>query len=368
MRYLFINSVYGVRSTGKLIAAKCKELTENGHECYVAYGREAVQDEYATLIQIGTAFDYTLHAAMSMTFDCHGMGSRVATQRFLRKAEKLKPDIIWLHNIHGYYLNYEVLFVWLRNHPEVEKRWTLHDCWALTGHCAYFTMKNCNKWLDQCENCPQLRTYPKCYFADNSKRNYNYKKKCFTSIQNMTLITPSAWLKDMVCLSFLNSYPVEVQYNTIDRTVFKPVQSAFKEKYDIAGKFMVLGVAVGWEETKGLQDMLQLRLLLDDRFAMVLVGIPHKKQRMMPSNIIAIEKTESQSELVDIYSAADVFVNPTHQDNYPTVNLEARACGTPVITYNVGGSPESAGHEYVVRENDVQGIKQYILEICKTEE
>ncbi len=365
MKYLFINSVYGVRSTGKLIASKCRALQSEGHICYAAYGREAVDDGEVKLIKIGSSLDYMVHALLSRVLDIHGLASRRATRRFLREIEKLDIDCIWLHNIHGYYINYELLFGWLKTHGEIKVMWTLHDCWAFTGHCAYFTMAKCNKWREGCHACAQLYAYPRAMHFDHSKKNYSRKKNAFCGLKNLTLVAPSKWLAGLTRESFLKDYPVEISPNTIDTAVFRPVESDFRKKYNLGNKRIVLGVAVGWEETKGFQDMLELRKKLGDEFVIVLVGVTESQIASLPEGIVGIEKTANQEQLAKIYTASDVFVNPTHQDNYPTVNLEAVACGTPVVTYNVGGSPESALPENVVNENDIDGLASRIIEICK---
>lgn len=362
MKYLFINSVYGVRSTGRIIAIQCRELMEQGHECVVAYARETIKDSIPK-IQIGSPVDYNIHAILSRTLDIHGLASKSATKKFLKQIEEFQPDVIWLHNIHGYYLNVVMLFEWLKKHPEIKKFWTLHDCWAFTGHCAYFTMVKCDKWRRGCYKCTQLNTYPIAVGLDHSKQNYRIKKAAFRGVEDLTLITPSKWLADLTRESFLEEYPVKVINNRINTDVFKPTESDFREKYGIGNKFMVLGVAVGWEETKGFSDMMKLRDALDNSYVMVMVGLTQEQIAVLPDGIVGIQRTANQKELAEIYTAADVFVNPTHQDNYPTVNLEARACGTPVITYNVGGSPESAGYKYIVPDGDIHALVNELQKI-----
>ena len=364
MRFLFVNSVYGVRSTGKIIAEKCHELQREGHECVVAYGREAIDDD-VEFIKIGTSFDYSMHTLMSRLFDNQGHWSYLATKAFLRKATEYKPDVLWLHNIHGYYLNYPLLFEWIKKQNDLKVYWTLHDCWAFTGHCAYFTMAKCEKWKRNCSDCQQKREYPKSIFRDNSKKNFQHKKDAFCGVNNLTLITPSKWLAQLTRESFLRTYSVKVINNKIDYSVFKPTPSTFRDRYGLCNKFIVLGVAVGWETTKGLPDILNLRKILGEEYVIVLVGATKKQIESFPDGIIGIEKTKDQVELAQIYTAADVFINPTHQDNYPTVNLEARACGTPVITYNVGGSPESAGYEYIIEESNIEEMKKNIELCCR---
>ena len=364
MKILFLNSVYGVRSTGKLIAQQCRELTQQGHSCVVAYGREAVPDGSARLIRIGSELDQNVHGMYSRLLDAHGLGSARATKTFLSEADKEHFDLVWMHNIHGYYLHYPLLFQWLKQHSELRVNWTLHDCWAFTGHCAYFTMAHCEKWKTGCGRCEQLHTYPKALLLDGSRRNYLRKQQAFSGVKNLTLITPSQWLADMTRDSFLREYPVRVIRNEIDRTVFRPTPSDFRERNGLTDKRIVLGVAVGWEETKGIQDIIELRALLDVRYTIVLVGDLTGKQKTLPQGILHISRTKDQKELAAIYTAADVLVNPTHQDNYPTVNLEAAACGTPVVTYRVGGSPESVPPENAFEENDVAGMARRIEEIC----
>lgn len=365
MNYLFINSVYGVRSTGKLIAAKCRELTQQGHKCAVAYGRETMEDANVKQISIGKRRDYLCHAFLSRIMDCQGFLSARATKAFLKELEDFQPDVVWIHNLHGYYLQVEILFTWLKAHPSVKVYWTLHDCWAITGHCSHFTVAKCERWRSGCFRCPQKREYPSSYVLDRSAKNYARKKTAFTGVTDLTIITPSQWLAGLVKQSYLSKYPVIVQENQIDTAIFKPTHGTFRETYHLEHKWIVLGVAVGWEETKGLPDILKLRAKLDDRFVIVLVGMTPRQIRHLPKGILGIERTRNQVELAQIYTAADVFVNPTHQDNYPTVNLEARACGTPVVTYNVGGSPESAGWEHIVEENDIDGLAARIRRLVE---
>ncbi len=363
MKLLLINSVCGIGSTGRICTDLAQEYEAQGHEVKIAYGRDAFVPEkfrkYA--VRIGTDFDVKVHGVISRLFDAHGLGSKSATKKFLEWAEEYKPDLLWLHNIHGYYINYELLFEWIKKHPEMEVKWTQHSCWSFTGHCSHFTFVKCYKWKTHCEKCPQKSHYPATIFLDRSKENFDRKKQAFTGVKNMTLITPSKWLADLVKQSFLQEYPVEVHYNTIDTNVFKPTPGDFREKYGLQNKKIVLGVANPWTERKGFYDFIWLADKLDDSYKIVLVGLSQKQIDTLPKNIIGIRRTNSPKELAEIYTAADVFVNPTYEDNYPTTNLEAQACGTPVITYRTGGSPESAPEENVVEYGD----KEQLLEKIK---
>lgn len=356
MKYLFINAVAGFGSTGRIAADKCRELMREGHECVLAYGREKANCEDLTTWQIGTPLDYRIHGIMTRIFDNHGFASADATRAFLDQVKKYDPDVIWLHNIHGYYIHIGLLFDYLRS---CGKRiyWTLHDCWSFTGHCAYFDFVGCDRWKTGCHDCPQKRTYPSSMLLDNSRKNFENKKRTFTGVPNLTLITPSKWLADLTRESFLKEYPVEVVYNTINTEIFKPTPSDFRKKYGLENKKIVLGVASVWEERKGLKDFVKLADLLEDGYKIVLVGVTDEDRKRLPDRILALPRTNSAKELAEIYTAADVLVNPTYEDNYPTVNLEARACGTRVVSYDAGGSPETLGNgDISVPKGNIEGL------------
>lgn len=343
MKYLFVNSVCGIRSTGRICTDLAYQLENQGHEVKIAYGRvEDVPEKFQKYaVRIGNNVDLKFHALRTRILDEHGFGSKKATKEFLKWADTYDPEVLWLHNIHGYYINIELLFDWIKSRPQMKVKWTLHDCWAFTGHCSYFTMAGCEKWKNMCEKCSQKRKYPTSILIDNSRNNFMRKKQAFTGVKDLTLITPSKWLADLTRQSFLKGYPVEVHYNTIDTSIFKPTPSDFRERYGLQDKIIVLGVANVWEDRKGLFDFYKLAEMLDDKYAIVLVGLSEKQIKDLPKNIKGIQRTNSPQELAAIYTAADVFVNPTYEDNYPTVNLEAQACGTPIITYDTGGCKET---------------------------
>ena len=339
MRVLQINSVCGIGSTGRIATDLHKTLIDKGHESIIAFGR-AEPLNCDNSIRIGTRMDNYTHVLKTRVFDSHGLGSTYATRNFIEKLEEIKPDLIHLQNIHGYYINYKILFEFLKtaNIPIV---WTLHDCWAFTGHCAHFDYFCCNRWMNGCYNCPQKGNYPTSVFMDASKRNYLIKKETFTGVKNLTIVSPSNWLADLVRQSFLRHYPIKVINNGIDLNVFKPTESTFRQIYGLEDQTILLGVANVWEERKGFDYFIQLANFLDKSFQIVMVGLTDKEKRGLPKNIIGITRTKSSKELAEIYTAADVFLNPTLEDNFPTTNLEALACGTPVITFDTGGSIES---------------------------
>ena len=370
MRVLFINEVCGFTSTGKITCELAEEYERQGHEVKVAYGRSSfVPEKYKRFaVQIGTKFDVYSHAILTRLTDRHGFYSKRATRKFLRWANSYNPEFLWLHNLHGYFINIELLFDWIKSRPDMKIFWTLHDCWSFTGHCVHFTMAKCEKWQVHCEKCPQINTYPKS-FCDKSYENYEAKKRIFTGVKDMRIITPSQWLAELVKKSFLREYPVEVRHNKIDTNIFKPSPSDFREKYNLAGKFIILGVANVWDQRKGLDDFVKLSTMLEaEKFAVVLVGLKPEQIKALPENIIAIQRTHNQKELAEIYTAANILFNPTYEDNYPTVNLEAEACGTPVITYDVGGCSETVKDERscLIECGDIEAAKKEALKIFAT--
>lgn len=342
MKILMINVVCGIRSTGRICTDLAAELEKQGHEVKIAYGREEMPAKFQKYaVRIGNEFDVKLHGVKARLSDQSGFGSKAATTRFIQWVRQYDPDVVHLHNIHGYYINIEVLFEYLKTSGK-KIIWTLHDCWAFTGHAAYCEAADCQKWVSGCGSCPKRSDYPKS-LTDNSASNWLRKKYLFSDIPDMTIVTPSDWLAGLVKRSFLSRYPVTVIYNGIDTGIFKPVQSNLRERLRAENKKIILGVASVWDERKGLRDFLRLYELLDkNRYLIILAGLSERQKKELPDGIIGFARTDSARQLVELYSTADVFVNPTYEDNYPTTNLEAIACGTPVITYDTGGSPESA--------------------------
>jgi glycosyltransferase involved in cell wall biosynthesis len=354
MKILQINSVCGVGSTGRIVLDIHKILLSQGHERFIAYGRGNTRDITNT-IRIGSKFNNYMHAISTRLFDNHGFASKLATKKFIQRLQNINPDLIHIHNLHGYYLNIEILFNYLKltKKPVI---WTLHDCWAFTGHCAYFDYVGCNKWRTGCHTCPQSNEYPKSWLIDNSKRNYAKKKELINSLDNLTIISPSNWLSELVKDSYLKKFPIKVINNGIDLEKFKPTESNFRENYELKDKFIILGVANIWNARKGLKYFMELSNKIREDEALVIVGLTKKQSKNLPSNIVPILRTNSISELAEIYSSANVYFNPTLEDNFPTTNLESLACGTPVVTFETGGSTESVdcGSGYIVRIGNLQ--------------
>ena len=362
MRILLLNTVCASGSVGKICANQARGYARQGHTVKIAYGREGFvpEDIRPFAHRIGTDRDGKLHGLRTRLTDTHGFGSARATRKFLAWAEHYDPQLLWLHNLHGYYIHIGLLMDWIKSRPQMEVRWTLHDCWAFTGHCAYFDYAGCDGWKTGCRRCVQKGEYPASRLLSNSAGNYRRKKELFTGLPKLTLVTPSKWLAELVKESFLGCYPVEVVPNTIDMELFRPTAGDFRLRHGLENRILVLGVANNWERRKGLEDFIKLAELLDDRYRIVLVGLRPEQIRKLPQGILGITRTESPQALAQLYTTADVFVNPTYEDNYPTVNLEAAACGTPVITYRTGGSVESVPPEQVVEKGDVPGLKAMI--------
>ncbi len=362
MKVLEINSVlYG--STGKIALQIAEVAKRHGYDVRVCvpkgrHNSEIIDDN---IIYFGNRLSEDSHLALSRLTGLNGYFSIIATQKLIKKIEAFNPDIIQLHNLHNSYINISMLFAYIKK-KDIPVVWTFHDCWPFTGKCPHFTVVECEKWKTGCYECKQYKTYPRAY-VDNTRFLWKDKKRLFLGVSNMTIVTPSKWLCGLVKESFLQQYRVEVINNGIDLNIFKPTNDEFRKKNHLDNRKIVLGVASVWGKNKGLDVFYRLASDLPDEYIVVLVGIESNKHSDMPSNIIGINRTENQEQLADIYSCADVFVNPTLEDNFPTVNLEALACGTPVITYDTGGSSESIDVKCgcVIPRADYDSLKKAII-------
>ena len=360
MKIVQINATCGAGSTGKICVAVSKLLNERGVENYILYS--SYQSDYENGIKYMSDKEIPLQALKSRIFGNYGFNSKKATKRLISKLKEISPDIIHLHNLHSHNVDLKMFFNYIKS-QKIKLYWTFHDCWAFTGYCPHFFMTKCDKWQTACNECPQKRVYS--WFFDNSKKLYNAKKELFTNL-DLTIITPSKWLGDLVKQSFLKEYPVKVINNGINLNVFKPVQGDFRKRYNIENKKVVLGVAFDWGVRKGLDIVIELSRRLPGDYQIVLVGTNDSVDKQLPGNIISIHRTQNQKELAEIYSQANVLINPTREENYPTVNMEAIACATPVITFKTGGSPEILDEKTgsVVEIDDIDAMEREIIRVC----
>ena len=368
MKIVAINT-FNIGSTGKIMLQIADKAREEGVEYYTACprARDNYKKKVPNQIFIGNRFLRNIHGVLSKITGFEGWFSILSTLNFLFKIERINPDIIHLHNIHGSYLNFILLFFYIK-WKKIKVVWTLHDCWPFTGRCPYFTIIKCEEWINNCYSCCYPKNEYPYSFIDSTRICYKIKRWAFSNLNDMTIVTPSFWLSELVKKSFLKVYPVKVINNGIDLDVFRPYKSDFRKMHNIKeDDIMILGVAFNWDSRKGIDVFVQLSKLLARHYKIVLVGINENIEKDIPSSIIKIKRTENQVELAEIYTAADVFVNPTREENFPTVNIEALACGTPVVTFRTGGSAEIIdSHSGIsVEQDDMEGLVKAIKEICE---
>lgn len=362
MKSVQINQVCESGSTGRIALDISKMLVDEDIQNWILYGYG--QSDYDRALKFGGNLNIRSHQMKTRLLGKHGFYSKSATKDLIKKLEDIDPDVVHLHNLHGHYLNVEMLFRYLAevNKPVI---WTLHDCWSFTGHCAYFDYVGCEKWKTGCYGCPNLREYPRSLIFDRSKESYRDKKRIFNSLKDLTIVTPSKWLAELVKESFLGSHKVKVIYNGIDLELFKPKDSNFRQANGLEDKFVMLGVANVWEKRKGYSYFMELSERLKDDERIVLIGLDESQKRELPKNILSVDRTSSPAELADIYSAADIFVNPTLEEVFGLVNAESLACGTPVVTFDTGGSPESIDENtgIVVEKGNTEELLAAIAEM-----
>ncbi|AIM39168.1 glycosyl transferase [Sphingobacterium sp. ML3W] len=363
MKVFQISSELNVGSVGKISEQIGESILKEGWQSFIAYGREG-STTTSKAIKIGNKLGVYFHVLMTRLTDKHGHFSFNATNKLIDCIDAIRPDIIHLHHLHGYFINIEVLFKYLQ-HVKIPVVWTFHDCWSFTGHCAYYDQIGCAKWKDHCRQCPQIQSYPKSLLLDRSESNFTEKKNLFTSVPNLTIVPVSYWLADETKKSFFKECQIRVIQNGIDIDKFSYRENEVRPKFNIGNKFMILGVASPWDIRKGLKYFIELYDKLSSDYQIVLIGLSARQISELPTGIIGLEKTNSIEELANFYSSSDVFVNPTLEEALGLTNIESLSCGTPVITFNSGGSPETIDREtgIVVEKGDIEGLKSAIEEI-----
>ena len=326
--------------------------------------RAGLKYSYEDQIYIGTWLDRVISERLSYIFGLNGYFNVINTRLFINRLKKIRPDLIHIHSLCDNYLNIAMFFNYLRK-TDIPVIWTLHDNWCFTGRCAQF---RCEKWIEGCGNCPHMDFYPGSLFLDNSAKVWRKREKLYNSLRKMTIVTPSKYLADLVKISmFKENHPIKVINNGINLNIFRPVESNFRKEHNLENFYMILAVAYFWDECKGLYTLIDLAKRLPNEYRIVMVGTNDETDKILPDNIVSIHKTYNQEELVKIYSCADLFINATTDDNFPTVNMEALACGTPVLTYDTGGSAEiideTCGSSVLMK--DIDGLEKEIIRICK---
>lgn len=369
-KLLQINPVIRINtSTGRIMQEIGELAMQNGWECHIAYskGRDGIRECRSDIIPVGNKWSTAWHGIETRLFDRHGLASSHATRQFVRKIEEIRPDVVHIHNIHGYFLNYQILFDYLSK-AGIPVVWTVHDCWLYTGHCYYYSFAGCDRWQTGCHHCPQKKEFPTSLFWDRSRRNFEDKKAAFTSmpLDRMTIVPVSEWIRNEMRRSFLSAYPFRVIHNGINTDIFNIYDDRqVRKTFGLGNRHILLGVASIWSREKGLDDFIRMAGMLNEDEVVVLVGIKPEDRKRLPDNVVGIARTENIRQLAELYAAADVFVNPTWQDNYPTVNMEAIACGTPVVTYRTGGSVEviTPATGMIVEQGNLNELLESIREI-----
>lgn len=367
MKIVQLNTYCGSGSTGRIAVDIARYASRQGAETVIGFGAGTVpEDAQVYALRIGGKLDRKWHGAIRKLLDMEGYGSILTTRRLIGFLKEYQPDVIHLHNLHGCYLNHRLLFRHLRA-AGIPVVWTLHDCWPFTGHCAYFDYVGCERWKTECHHCPQRNTYPVCIGPDGSRRNQRRRRRLFAAVPAMALVAPCGWLRELAAQSFLRETPCRVIYNGVNRTLFQPTENKLREAHGITQPHLVLAVASEWEERKGLRYLPELAERLGPDYRLALIGLTQEQIASLPAGILGFTKTSSPTELAAWYTAADCLANPTMEDNMPLVNLEAMACGTPVVVFRTGGCPECVTDACgaVVPKGDVAAMAQAVRRVCE---
>lgn len=369
-KYTILRFVSGLNegSIGRTAEQLSQLVQARGWRSFIAYSRLNLGST-SEVYRVDNRFSTYFHAFLTRMFDMCGYGSYFTTKRLVHVIKKVKPDLIHMHIIHNYDINLKVLFDFLSK-SGIPIVWTQHDCWSYTGHCAFYANVQCEKWKTECHHCPKYKSFPNSWFYDGSRRNYNFKKKVFTSVpqDQMCIIAVSDYVKNDLKLSFLNKYRIERIYNAIDTTQFVPLQHLsrkVREQYMLGKGILLMAFATSWTERKGISDYYKLREVLDDKYTIVFVGVKDELKKKLPKGIIGIGNTSSVMELVKLYSTADIVMNLSSEESFGKTTPEGMSCGTPSIVYNCTASPELVDEKtgVVCEKGDIEGVVNAIQKI-----
>ncbi len=366
-KLLQINSHSTYGAVGKLTEQLGRVASEQGWDTYLAAGKRHSRPSAQKTLSFDCVLSEYLHYLISLLFDAQGRGlaSYVETKLLIRKIKKLDPDIIHIHQIHGSYINYQILLKYLAK-TRAKIVFTLHDCWYYTGHCTHYDYHGCMKWKDGCHDCTQLHEYPRSLFRDSSKKNYSLKKELFTSISNATFITVSKWLEGEARRSFLKNLDIRTIYNGVDLNVFRFNPNTNLKLHDDS-KYVLLGISNGWDKMKGLDDYFKLREMLPNEYKIILIGVIYGQEKNFPKGVIGVPRTANVQTLVEYYSECDIVMNLSYQESMGMTTVEGMACGKPSIVYDRTASPELVDEEtgFVVKAGDIQEVVDAVISICE---
>ncbi|TCT30367.1 glycosyltransferase involved in cell wall biosynthesis [Providencia alcalifaciens] len=361
MKVLLIDVNCKKGSTGKIVYELYSELKEQGHEAAICYGRGDKISE-KNIYKTSSDIETIIHAGMSRLTGYTGYFSPFSTKRIINIIDSFNPDVIHLHELHGYYVNIYPLLEYIKK-KKIKTIWTFHCEFMYTGKCGHSF--ECEKWKTGCHHCPQLNNYPRSLYFDRTEFMYNQKKDSFSNYHNLTIVTPSSWLAERTKISFLHEKKIKIIHNGINnKDIFKPIyNSSLYNKYNLYGKKIILSIAPNiMSYTKGGEKILDIARKYHDQNVIFLLIGNDDEIKNLPKNVIAIGKIKDQNLLAEFYSIADLFLICSKRENFPTTCLEALSCGTPIIGFNNGGTAETAPGNlgFFVEDNDIDALVEFI--------